>query len=355
MPCGSPLVPVSKMEAIQINLQHSRGATGILIRHLNTVQQTNKAMVALVQEPWVVKNSIRGLNLGGKVFYRQGQYTPRTCIVLSKEVDAMQLQQFCSRDLTTVLVETKMEGVTRKLILASAYLPFDSVDLPPSQEVVDLVDYHIRMGIPLVIGCDANAHHVLWGSSDINGRGRAMASFIVGTDMDLLNRGRSPTFVTKRRKEVLDITLVSQDFLRYVSGWHVSQEDSLSDHRHIRFLIDVDELPDVYRRNPRNTDWSAFKAELEEWLGEDKQLQDRIGKLEIEQEVEKLSSALLGSYEAATPQRRVRRGKKTPWWNSELGKLRKEARRSFRIAMQTMKEMDWREHRNLQRQYKRAI
>jgi Endonuclease-reverse transcriptase len=61
----------------------------------------------------------------------------------------------------------------------------------------------------IVIGCDANSHHVAWGSTDTNSRGAALLEYIASSNLEILNRGNEPTFVTHNRSEVIDISLSS--------------------------------------------------------------------------------------------------------------------------------------------------
>ncbi|XP_033606262.1 uncharacterized protein LOC117282093 [Cryptotermes secundus] len=61
-----------------------------------------------------------------------------------------------------------------ELIVTSAYLPYDSDEPPPSKEVRNIIEYcHLRKE-QLIIGCDANAYHTLWESTDINPRGECL-------------------------------------------------------------------------------------------------------------------------------------------------------------------------------------
>ena len=123
------------------------------------------------------------------------------------------------------------------MIFGFVYLPYDAKDLPPSKELVSLIKFSNDQKLPLIIGCDANAHHICWGSSNINDRGGALLEYLVTTDMDILNKGTKPTFVVSRRQEVIDISLVSGDIAPYIVGWRVSDEESLSDHRYIQFQV----------------------------------------------------------------------------------------------------------------------
>ena len=60
--------------------------------------------------------------------------------------------------------------------------------------------------------------------------------YMVSTNLNILNKGNEPTFLNVRRMQVIDLgtTLVGN----LVSDWHVSSEESLSDHRYICFKIE---------------------------------------------------------------------------------------------------------------------
>lgn len=42
--------------------------------------------------------------------------------------------------------------------------------MPPSNEVVSLINYSKAMNASLLLGCDANARHALWGSTNCNAK-----------------------------------------------------------------------------------------------------------------------------------------------------------------------------------------
>jgi ribosomal protein L24E len=80
----------------------------------------------------------------------------------------------------------------------------------------------------------------------------------------VLNRGREPTFVTQRRKEVTDITLGSPYISTQVGKWYVSDEPSHSDHRYICLEINKVDKPTVMNQNPRKTNWVRYRESLRE-------------------------------------------------------------------------------------------
>jgi hypothetical protein len=96
-------------------------------------------------------------------------------------------------------------GSTRELIVTLAYLPNDSEDRPPSKGLREVVDYCSRNRLQLIVGCDATAHHIIWGSTDIHPRGECLMEYLVSTNLNILNKGNEPTFVISKRKEVMDL------------------------------------------------------------------------------------------------------------------------------------------------------
>ena len=110
-----------------------------------------------------------------------------------------------------------------------------------------------------MLGCDTNAHHLAWGSSDTNNRGEKHLQFFSTTNLDFLNIGCKPTFQTSNREEVIDITLVSRNMGNAITGWKVSDKISMSDHNHIVFEI---KGRSTESRLYRKTDWATYIKEL---------------------------------------------------------------------------------------------
>jgi hypothetical protein len=140
---------------------------------------------------------------------------------------------YCSRDLTAVKLKTSCGGGPRQTILRSAYLPYDDAEPPPPRELERLVMGCRAEGTHLVIGCDANAHHTSWGSTNVNNRGESLFNFIMANGLDIMNKRNRPTFVTSNRQEVIDITIATFYARNFIKDWHVTEEVSCSDHRYI--------------------------------------------------------------------------------------------------------------------------
>ena len=131
------LVMASTISFIQANLQQSTD----LSRILNRTVGVKGIDVALIKEPWYRGGCIGGLNIPGySLFFVNGIDRPPACI-LRRDEKAWMLAGFSCRDLVAVLIKYNEEGVERRLVVCSAYLPYDSGDPPPSNEFKDLVRY----------------------------------------------------------------------------------------------------------------------------------------------------------------------------------------------------------------------
>lgn len=337
---------MAAIRVIQANLHRARTANDVLHRRF----LVDNLSIALVQEPWTNKNQIRGLcPRNCKLVYSTSGERPRTAILIGNEISFIPMTEFITKDLVAINVTIPTERGKQEAVIASAYFPGDQSDVPP-EEVTDLVNYCRQKNLQLLIGCDANAHHISWGSTDNNERGELLLEWLQNHDLDISNRGSEPTFRNSIRQEVLDLTISTYYFAYKIKNWHVSTETSLSDHMHIRFDIEVPERPIEYFRNPRNTDWNLYKDLLSENLGENA---IRInGADTIEYAIGTLNEAIRNSYEASCPQRGRSNIRDVPWWNGELTKCRRLTRK---LENKAKKTGNWEEYKRSLSDYNKKL
>jgi hypothetical protein len=97
---------------------------------------------------------------------------------------------------------------------------------PKFQKVRDIVEYcHLRKK-PVTIGCDGNAHHLLWGSTDVNPRGECLIEYLLSSNLNFLNQCNERNFVVCNWQEVIDIKLETHKTGNLVRYWHVSDHRS---------------------------------------------------------------------------------------------------------------------------------
>ncbi|KAL7725291.1 hypothetical protein ACLKA6_000708 [Drosophila palustris] len=133
--------------------------------------------IAFLQEPWILSGKINGLNTRiGNLIYAYEQQRPRAALLLNKKIIFVPLSQFITEDLVAVWAKVPTASGEQEAVLATAYFPVDSSDAPP-REVRALVEYCQDKRIRWIIGCDANAHHTVWGSTDVNKREQQTGNF----------------------------------------------------------------------------------------------------------------------------------------------------------------------------------
>jgi hypothetical protein len=180
-------------------------------------------------------------------------------MLIKKGFQILPLMHHCSRDLTAVRIKTSGSRGPREIILRSAYLPYNDVELPPPGELERLVMSCRAQGTHLIISCDANSLHTSWRSININNRGEFLFNYIMANVLDIMNGGNRPTFVTSNRQEVIDITIATFHDGNLIKDWHVTEEVSCSDYRYIQFTVMGIDHSVVTYRNPHRTDWKSFK------------------------------------------------------------------------------------------------
>jgi len=77
--------------------------------------------------------------------------------------------------------------------------------------------------IELLLGCDANSHHEVWGSTDITSRSEGQLDFFTGTKVHILNRGTKLTFLDSKSNS---ITICTQGETNLARDWRVPSEPS---------------------------------------------------------------------------------------------------------------------------------
>ncbi|XP_032685834.1 uncharacterized protein LOC116850996 [Odontomachus brunneus] len=266
---------------VQINSHHTKGASAILARGMAVMQTA----IALVQELWLLNNAIKGLSGSGKIISSTTQEKIRTCIV-TKSLNAILMPQFSNGNITVVQVRLNLdEGTHRDVLMGSVYMPYDAKDLPPQREVKELMKYAEERRLEVLLGCDANSHHVGWGSTGINPRGESLHEFVMDSKLIILNRGTEPTFMDCRRRD-------------------------RPNPMQLRFALEHKEKG-KWGRNPRSTNWTSYRKDLGTIL---KKAPSRFNtKQDLEAASQFVSDAILEAYEANCPLKRKQVSTKVPW------------------------------------------
>jgi hypothetical protein len=263
------------------------------------LEVTPQNAVALVQEPWNRHGKIRGLSGMRGNLINSNSVNARASIFIKGNLNVQPLMDFCSRDLCAVSITASEENTHTKVIFASAYMPLEAST--PPVELADLIRYCEKEGEELVVSTDANAHHPLWGMEEHNNRGNQLVEFLISTNIEIVNKGNEPTFIGRHTRTIIDLTLATPATAERISNWHVSSEASCSDHRWIRFDIQMCSPKIEPRRYPRKTNKKQYSTLVNKELTKNNLVGKIHGITAIEQEVSKLNSILTSSYHNSCP------------------------------------------------------
>lgn len=310
------------ISCLQNNLHRAKAASAVFGRRF----LTGGFKIGFIQEPWTVKDLIKGLPNQCKLLYSKNNDRPRAALLLSNDLFHFPLTEFTTKDLASAIVNIPTENGSKRLVVASAYLPSEESS-PPSDELAALTDYCQVNNLPLIVGTDTNSHHMAWGSSDTRQRGESLLEFINLKDLHILNIGNKPTYKHEGtgREEVLDLTICSITLSPNILRWHVSAEPSLSDHRHICFDINFGKIPTQRVRIPKLTNWSKFNATLSETSSEFNEFMRSV--TDLDEAANRFTEHVISAYEASCTPKTKKVRNDVPWWNDELERMKKKVRR----------------------------
>jgi len=225
------------------------------------------------------------------------------------------------------LFSFKMQNWEQRIVVTSIYMPIED-QLPTNmlERILERSFCRDEKLLPIVV-CDTNEHHPLWGGNDINHRGQLLSEFLAITDLEIANLGNEQTFCVGNIQSIIDVTLVSRSLPCDICCWHVSCDNSMSDHRMIRFAVKRDKPAPIWCRNVKHTDWQLYDDELKKSISLWFDLVETPA--DIERELKVLNTAVIKAFHKACPECHVSGRNKVSWWNQELILLRREANRAF--------------------------
>ena len=302
----------------------------------------------MVQEPWIHQDRVCGLKIKGyKLLFAKGTGNNRirSCILAKTSLNIFILSDFSDEDTVTAAWETPVGTIW----VISSYMAHDHGDSPPNEIVKRAVNMANSTNTPIIICADANAHHIIWGSTNTNPRGECLLDYILSSNLEVVNIGSEPTFIVANRMEVLDLTLISSRHCSLIRDWKVSDDCSFSDHRYIVFEIGVAESSPPPILNRRKTNWELQNRVLSVHLTNPPTVTDS---REIENAVNFLTESIRSATNVACKPS-IRRGKDKPsWWNPEIARTRSACRKLFNMAKRSG---DWSAYKTSINRFKNLI
>ncbi|KAL0861198.1 hypothetical protein ABMA27_008766 [Loxostege sticticalis] len=96
----------------------------------------------------------------------------------------------------------------------------------------------------IIVAGDLNAKSVAWGSPATDVQGELVEDWVVANGLTIMNRGTVHTCVRRRGGSIVDITFASPALASRILDWKVvTDAETLSDHRYVRFDLTLPNLP----------------------------------------------------------------------------------------------------------------
>jgi hypothetical protein len=216
------------IKCLQINLQHSRAATANLIK----IVTDNEIDIIFIQEPYTILGKVFGIPTKYTTFTAGGAMSRAAIIVTNKGIDTTMIRQLSDMDAVTVEVT---KGNT-KIIAASTYFDREN-QIENYLAKIEWVLLHAK-NTGVLIASDTNARSSLWYDRVTNERGRILEEYITTKQLYFLNEESSDTtFSNCIGKSNIDLTIINPQLLSSITGWEIGGQESLSDHRIIKYDI----------------------------------------------------------------------------------------------------------------------
>ena len=306
----------------QINLHKNRDAWDSLVASV----VGEKSPIILATEPYFnTDNTLPHIHEDLVAFFDTTcKESPRSAILVHKT-----LKDHCTinmdhshRDQTLIHLKLKNDN----LILLSTYMD-GNLPVPPAEHK-KAITLSTTTNHPIISGFDSNSHHFCWGSPahKTDARGEDLLQYLDTNNLTIINSGTKPTYVNSRgHSSHIDITVADDRALPLVSDWHVSDEESGSDHRLIKFKINLTTNNQPRQtRNCKDTDWQA----LNDQLSNNPKLTNILNhpittSSDLDQATEDLTNLVFGAFEESCPITYISSTiKKPPWLTQEVSDAR---------------------------------
>jgi ribonuclease HI len=340
------------VKIVQINL----GKRNLAAVALGKLTYNKKYEIALIQEPHKNKRKIINYDTNGDMYENAGaDEIPRACMWIHRDLasaaNAILLLEHSDKDCVAVRLSLNQANCRKEIVICSAYFPGSNEvgGNVISGKIENLVGYCRSKNLELLIGCDANAHNVIWGSETDNYRGISLLEFLVNNNLHLLNRGNAPTREVNGSQSVIDITFSTHTISTHIGNWRVLKDVSDSDHNFISMELDTIKTGKVKFRSKKKTDWRGYRATLA------KKLTTPMGQIlnrnELDYEAESLTRAINEAYHNNCRLIQKNSNSIMKWQSGELLNLRKEVRRLHNISRKLKTEDSWNRWKEKRNEY----
>ena len=206
----APKLSLHNLECWQINLHRCKTASYNMCEVIK--KRTFRVSVSSTTMDICHKNQKQATRMESFSRIENGN-RPQACIYVTPDLCCSLIPMFSNEDIVAI----RLNNVCRKgdsFVFVSAYMAAE--EPAPLNLLRDLLVFTEIEQIPTILGTDANAHHTIWGSSDINPRGKDLLAYCASAKADINEfqpfkasgpDGLYPALLQKGWNQLKDITM----------------------------------------------------------------------------------------------------------------------------------------------------
>lgn len=300
---------MDSLNFIQINLQHSRAATETVMGLANQ----HKIEVMLLQDFYHQNNKVHAVPSSGWQVFMSANLTAAIIVT--------------NRDLQVVLSDRDANSVFINVTIAQGCLTIGSIYSMPRSSLLEDMDW-LDIFSPLhniIVGADLNAKLALLGYNREDERGRLLTYLILSNKLTLINDIEAPsTFVGEIDRPCSsspDVTLCTEDISSNITSWYIDLiNQSMSDHRYIRFSLDL--KPEILTLNRFKTKFTTFKKFNKLFGNSQSDLMEKLEKVmnktQMDTWLENFNSVITETCQKTLKTKKCKLYPTFKWWNDSL-------------------------------------
>ena len=331
----------STLNVLQLNCDKGKAAT----LHLEKLSNEIDAKIICAQEPYCNLHKDGNLSkfsplefVNYRCHYVNSTERPMVAIYTRSNIKCRIVSNISDEHCICIEIQSSK----CKFYVASIYShPTDLTPLSRFQIFQGLATENIKN---LVICTDANAKSTMWGNRCTDLKGSELESMFLQYQINVVNDEDSPpTFQNNTGgKSWIDLTCAGNRIIEHLHSWEVLNIASLSFHKILSFVIEID-LPHSHPNiNLRRTNWDMVNEIIQQDLiSQDtfKNVDDITDTIALEKVCRQFTECLENAVKESTPKPKDKsHNKPVPWWNKDLDYMRKENNRLRRKMQRSQNE-----------------
>jgi len=237
---------------------------------------------------------------------------------------------------------------------------------------IEAITQHDK-GAGVLIAMDSNFRSTSWHDTLPNTRGRILEEFLMSKQLYIMNKESDyTTYQSHRGTSNIDLTVISDQLLRTVVDWEISEQESCSDHSIIRYArgqskgnrteLDSQYVRYIVQKGTKQKFQGNLLRSAEKMLckvkkeggteGLDKTLCTRVSdSMDIEELIEEFHDVMISacneSFRTQRASKKAVSNKSIPWWTEELTIMRKRVNALRRRYQRARSSEELREQRKI--------